>query len=202
MFLFCTIELSLLKSMHANNTKYSREEELVQIDAARLDPSRFAPLYDRYYKQIFMFIYQRFRNKEQAADLTSQVFLKAMLHLHRYRDKGYPFSAWLYRIAFNEMNMLHRNNKKMTEVEIQESDAMEMIQEMDEKYSEDNCVLILEVLSEMHPDICTLIELRFMQKLSFQEIGVIFGITEENAKMKVYRALGKLKVSFLERRKS
>jgi RNA polymerase sigma-70 factor, ECF subfamily len=187
--------------MHANNTRYSREEELSQIKAAKLDPSFFAPLYEVYYKPIFIFIHHRLRDKEQTADLTAQVFLKAMLNIKKYEDRGYPFSAWLYRIAFNEMNMFHRRNKKETDVEVNESDAMEIMDGMNERYSEENCLLILDALSEMPEEISNLVELRFMQKLSFQEIGAIFGITEANAKMKLYRALEKLKVLYEKKAK-
>lgn len=187
--------------MHANNTKYSREEELLQINAAKLDPARFSVLYDRYYKLIFLFVYHRLKNRDATADLTSQVFLKAMLNLNKYEDKGFPFSSWLYRIAFNEMNMQHRQSKKVTEVEIEESDAVEMMLEMNEQYSESNCTLILQALEELPQELNELLELRFMQKLSFQEIGGIFGITEANSKMKVYRAIEKLKTRFLELKK-
>ncbi|MBX7095749.1 MAG: sigma-70 family RNA polymerase sigma factor [Flavobacteriales bacterium] len=179
--------------MHAINTTYSREEELSQINAARLDPSRFAPLYDRHYKLIFLFIHHRVRDKELTADLTAQVFLKAMLNLSKYVDRGHPFSSWLYRIALNEVNMHYRKAKKECDIEIRESDAVEMMDEMNETYSEENCTRILQVLGEMNEELSSLIELRFMQRLSFQEIAGMYDITEANAKMKVYRALEKLK---------
>lgn len=187
--------------MHANNTTYSREVELAQIRAAQLDPSRFAPLYDRYYRVIFVFIYNKTRNKELTGDLTSTVFLKAILNLSKYKDRGYPFSSWLYRIAINEVNMFFRAAKKEIDVEISESEAMSLMEDMDEKYNEANGELVLEVLAEMPEDLNNLIELRFMQKLSFQEIGGILGLAEPAAKMKVYRAVEKLKEKFQQRLK-
>lgn len=187
--------------MHANNTIYSREVELAQIRAAQLDPSRFAPLYDRYYRVIFVFIYNKTRNKELTGDLTSTVFLKAILNLSKYKDRGYPFSSWLYRIAINEVNMFFRAAKKEIDVEISESEAMTLMEDMDEKYNEANGELVLEVLAEMPEDLNNLIELRFMQKLSFQEIGGILGLAEPAAKMKVYRAVEKLKEKFQQRLK-
>lgn len=187
--------------MQSNNNKYSREEELSQIEAAKLNPSRFAPLYDRYYKQIFLFIHHRTRDKELSGDLTAQVFLKAMLNLAKYRDQGHPFSSWLYRIAFNEINMMFRKTKKEVDIEVSERDAMNMMDEIHENYSEENCSKVLEALSDLPDELSSLIELRFMQKLSFQEIGDIYKISEANAKMKVYRALEKLKVKFNERLK-
>jgi RNA polymerase sigma-70 factor (ECF subfamily) len=86
-------------------------------------------------------------------------------------------------------------------VEITESEAMMLMEDMDEKYNESNGELVLEVLSEMPEELNNLIELRFMQKLSFQEIGGILGLAEPAAKMKVYRAVEKLKEKFQQRLK-
>ena len=48
------------------------------IEAAKTDPNRFAPLYNKYYKQIFNYVYQRMDSKDAAFDVTGQVFLKAL----------------------------------------------------------------------------------------------------------------------------
>ncbi|MFN3341965.1 MAG: RNA polymerase sigma factor [Flavobacteriales bacterium] len=188
-----------MNGMQNNNTKYSREEELLQINAAKADPARFAVLYDHYYKPIFLFIHHRIRDKQLSGDLTAQVFLKAMINLGKYRDHGHPFSSWLYRIASNEVNMYFRQSKRESDIEVKESDAVEMIEEINELYSEENCTLILDALAELPEELNVLIELRFMQKLSFLEIAGMYTITEANAKMKVYRALEKLKQKFNER---
>lgn len=179
--------------MNNEHTKYNHREELMLIESAKLDPVRFAPLYDRYYKSIYLFIFKRFRDKELCADLTSQVFLKAMLNISKYQDKGFPFSAWLFRIAFNEMNMHHRKNSKYHEVEVKEKDAVEFLHEMDIDSKENNINTILAFLEKMEEDQQQLIQLRFFDKLSFKEIGDLLQITEDNAKVRLYRAIEKLK---------
>src|SRR5688572_30356328 len=79
-------------------------DEEIEIREAKADPALFRPLYDRYYERIFKFLYQRLDEKEDAFDLCSQVFLKALTNLGKYRSVGVPFSSWLYRIARNELN--------------------------------------------------------------------------------------------------
>lgn len=185
--------------MHTDPNKYNKENESREIEAAKSDAVFFAPIYDRYYKPIFLFIYSRLHNKQNTADLTAQVFLKAMLNLNKYEDRGFPFSSWLYRIALNEMNLLYRQTKKEADIEISEKDAMKLVEEIDEKYSDENIGLLLNILSEMNPEQQELIELRFFQKLSFKEIGDILSISEDNAKIKVYRVLEKMKSLFLEK---
>ena len=70
----------------------------MQIEAAKRDATNFGPIYNKYYKQIFGYIYQRMEDKDVAFDVTSQVFLKALTNLHKYEFKGVPFASWLYRI--------------------------------------------------------------------------------------------------------
>ena len=72
-------------------------KEWQQIQKAQENPAFFRPLYERYYNQIFRFIYKRCLEEDVAADVCSQVFLKAMQKLGSYQFKGVPFSAWLYQ---------------------------------------------------------------------------------------------------------
>ncbi len=179
--------------MSSKPPKCSQAEELKLIESAKLNSANFAPLYDHYYKPIYLFIYKRYHDKELTADLTSQVFLKAMLNIQKYQDKGFPFSAWLFRIAFNEMNMLHRKNSKYKEVEVREKDAIEFLDELDIELKEKNMETILSFLEKMEEEQQQLIQLRFFDKLSFKEMGDLLLITEDNAKIRLYRAIEKLK---------
>ncbi|NJM24972.1 MAG: hypothetical protein HC859_05145 [Bacteroidia bacterium] len=87
-----------------------KEEDVIR--ASQRDPSAFRPLYEKYYRTLFRFILYRVADKEVTADLTSQVFLKALLHLDKFQLRGFPFSSWLYRIAINECNDFFRKTKK------------------------------------------------------------------------------------------
>ena len=66
-------------------------------------------LYDKHYKAIYLFIFHRIYDKEITADLTSQVFLKALINLKTFKYKNVPFKAWLMRIASNEVGQYYRN---------------------------------------------------------------------------------------------
>lgn len=171
---------------------YTREKEMELIARAKTDIAFFAPVYEANYKAIFSFVYNRIRDKETVADLVQQTFLKAMVNLDKYQDKGFPFSSWLYRIAINEVNMYFRKGK-VTEVEIQEKDAVELIHEISGNSDEQTIQRCLELMAQLPEEQSQLIEMRFFDKLSFQEIGQVYSITEANAKMRLYRILEKLK---------
>ena len=89
-------------------------EENEIIEVAKNDPTHFRPLYEKYFKRIFLFTYHRVEDRDIAADLTSQVFLKAMQRLHQFKFRGMPFSSWLYRIAINECTDYFRKTKEQT----------------------------------------------------------------------------------------
>ena len=167
--------------------------ELQQIEAAKLNPARFDVLYDKYYKSIFVFVYRRTGNEELSADITSQVFLKALINIPKFEYKGVPFSAWLFRIAFNEINMYFRKNNADRVVSLERGNMKEMITEVQEETSSDAEKKMMTALATMDPNDIQLIELRFFEKRSFAEVGNIIGVTENNAKVKVYRILDKIK---------
>ncbi len=169
------------------------QQELQQISAAKINPARFDVLYEKYYRSIFVFIYRRTGDEELCADITSHVFLKALINIKKYQFKGVPFSAWLFRIAFNEINMYFRKNKANRIVSLDKNNLHQIVQEIapdDNSEAEQKMMLALKKLDS---DDIQLIEFRFFEKRSFSEIGEIVGITENNAKVKVYRILDKLR---------
>jgi len=169
-------------------------QELMEVEQAKLYPEKFAVLYDRYYKPIFVFVYRRTNNEDTTADIVSMVFLKALVNIKKYQYKGVPFSAWLYKIAFNEINMYFRKNKADRFVSIEQTGIANMITETKEESTLETQRKMMSILKELKVEELQLIELRFFEKHSFAEVATIVGITENNAKVKVYRILDKLKM--------
>jgi RNA polymerase sigma-70 factor (ECF subfamily) len=174
-------------------TKTNRSPEEEQIKAAQQNPGQFNVLYQQYYKPIFRFVYQRLNSKEDAADISSQVFLKAMLNINKYEFKGLPFSSWLYRIALNELNMNFRHEKVQRAYNSEQEHLKEMITELNEKDSLDREQQLMIAITDLDADDAQLIEMRYFEKRSFKEIAEIMDITENNAKVKTYRVIDKLK---------
>lgn len=178
-------------------TQQAIEEEWLLIQAAQQTPARFGALYNRYYEQIFRFIYQRIGDEDLTADLCAQTFLKAMQNLSRYSYKGVPFSAWLYRIASNEIAQFYRQNQKNRVITLEDNYVNNLKEELDDKEElEINIGILEKVIKELKPDEVQMVELRFFEKRPFKEIGDILDMTENNAKVKVYRILQKMKKLF------
>lgn len=179
-----------LSRYHQSKEQIGQEQAL--IAEAKADPARFALLYKKYYEQIFLFVFKRVESEAAAADVTSQVFLKALTNLSKYKDRGLPFSSWLFRIARNEVYDLYQQRKIELVVSVESKGIGEMIVEMGPEKTDmhDRLYLALERLTDGEME---LIELRFFEQRPFREIGEILDITENNAKVRTYRVLDKLK---------
>ncbi|MFH1713273.1 MAG: sigma-70 family RNA polymerase sigma factor [Candidatus Jacksonbacteria bacterium] len=91
------------------------------VNAARQDIGEFAKLYEYYKNRIFRYIRFRVSTMEEAEDLTSQTFLQAIEHFHKYQDHGSRFGAWLYKIAGNLVCDWYRRKKPIL-LEVEELD--------------------------------------------------------------------------------
>ncbi len=178
---------------HHNNAQLN--EEMLLIDAAKADPGKFAPLYEKYYKQIFNYVYQRLEDKDAAFDVTGQVFLKALSNLNRYQFKGVPFASWLYRIAHNEVMQLFRTQKDKRAINADIGDLRFICEENETPFFEEYIPAIKTLIQQLAEDDLQLVELRYFEKRPFKEIADILDITEVNAKVRMYRVIEKLKKS-------
>ena len=172
------------------------QSELVLIGKAKKDPEAFGPLYDKYFDRIFNFIYRQTDDEDLTADLCSQTFLNALNNLARFEFRGVPVSAWLYRIAANEVNKHYRKQNATRVFSIEEVRVKELVEQSSEEWSEELIHQLLGYLKELPTDMLEVLELRFFEDKDFKEIAYILNITESGAKMRTYRALDRLRMKF------
>ena len=176
------------------------QEEWEEVRAAQQNPAQFRVLYDRYYEPIFRFVFKRTTNEPLTADLTAQVFLKALQNLANYTFKGVPFSAWLFRVASNEVAQYYRTHQKTRVVTLEEERVQDLQEEYEDKAQLDIDIDTLKsVIQDLKPEEVELLELRFFEQRPFKEVAEILDITENNAKVKVYRLLQKMRKKFAQR---
>ncbi|MCK5277093.1 MAG: sigma-70 family RNA polymerase sigma factor [Cyclobacteriaceae bacterium] len=184
------------------NRHISQEEILKEFEAVRKaakDPAQFQILYDRYFTMIFSFIFRKIDDEDSTADLTSQTFLKALRNIKKYKYKGVPFSAWLYRIASNEVNKYYRQSNKKLVFSFDEQEFENLIEQNIEEEKELDIDYIIRQMHALNESDIEVLELRFFESKSFAEMAFILEISEANAKMRTYRAIEKLR-KLLKRR--
>jgi len=90
------------------------EQNLVQR-ACRGDKEAFAKLYEYHFDRIYRYVVMKIGNQTEAEDMTQRVFIRAYEAIGSYKSQGIQFSAWLYRIAHNQMvDFVRKESKKQT----------------------------------------------------------------------------------------
>ncbi|MBI4193038.1 MAG: sigma-70 family RNA polymerase sigma factor [Candidatus Colwellbacteria bacterium] len=161
------------------------------------EASAFGLLYDKYIEKIFRFILVKVGGqREEAEDLTHQVFVKAWEEVRRgaYSEKGYPFGSWLYRIARNLVIDHWRRLRITVDLDESATDLAASEPELGERLdrNQDALALVRAIhrLKDIEQDVLLL---RFTEELPVKAVAEALGKTEGAVKLIQHRAIGKLR---------
>jgi len=195
----------------AQNIRPSKEREAKErrlIEAAQSDPARFGEVYEHYFALVYAYVARRVRNRDEAEDLTAEVFRKALASLPRFKWRGAPFAAWLFRIASNMI--ADRSKRVAREVSLDESGAIARgnsaqvnkgaasSQQKDLEDSERRA-LLFRLVDELAEDQGRVLVMRFAEGKSIREIAEVLGRSEGAVKQLQFRALENLRMKLHHR---
>lgn len=172
------------------------ETKLIE-SAVRGKASAFGLLYDHYHPKIYRFVLIKVGRREDAEDLTHQVFLSAWQNISSYKDLGFPFSSWLYRIARNQI--IDRYRTKKSEIGLEDADEEIFAyygsgdDGIDEKIRFEHVISAIKELKDDYQDILIM---RFIEDLSIKETAATIKKTEGAVKLMQHRAVKELKKVF------
>jgi RNA polymerase sigma-70 factor (ECF subfamily) len=175
------------------------DDDAVVALATQGDRHAFGELYDRYIEQIYNYVYYRTSDPDDAEDLTERVFLRAIRHIENYEDRGYPISAWLYRIAHNLVANWYRDNSRREEVPLESvAFSLEFNGEHPEPsvLKEEECQQLMKIIHQLPEDRQQLLILKFVERLTNAEIGEIMDRTEGAIKSLYHRTLVALRQEY------
>jgi RNA polymerase sigma-70 factor (ECF subfamily) len=161
------------------------------VERAKHDPDAFGVLYERHVGRIYTYIYYRTGNQQDAEDLTARTFHKALDHIHRYDNRGAPFSAWLYRIAHNLVANWHRDHSRRRELSLDGQVSSARAPGNPERVAEASEVreALLAAFKRLPSDRQQLLLLKFTEALPNAQIGAIMGRSEGAIKSLYHRTL-------------
>jgi RNA polymerase sigma-70 factor (ECF subfamily) len=168
------------------------EENLIR-SAKGGDPEAFGKLYDEHHPRIYRFVLLKVSSREDAEDLTHQIFLNAWEHISGYRHQGFPFSSWLYRIARNAVIDHYRTRKE--EVSVDDVDPEMFALSEDIQAGANRAMEFARVrraivkLSSLHQDV---IIMRFVEELAIREVAAALKKSEGAVKLLQHRAITEL----------
>jgi RNA polymerase sigma-70 factor (ECF subfamily) len=156
-------------------------------------------LVSRWEKRVFNYLLRLVGNREDALDLSQDVFLKAYQSLNKLEDPG-RFAPWLYRIAHNEAYSLLRKNRPEGEIEGELSTAGATAR----MYPVELSLAVERALGRLTVDQREAVQLKVYQGFKFDEMAEILGCPISTIKSRLYTALDLLKQSLapVERRGS
>ena len=171
------------------------EVQLIR-EAVGGDSSAFGALYDRYQPMIYRFVMIKVGRREEAEDITHQVFLSAWQKVRSYKHRGFPFSSWLYQIARNQVIDHYRSRKGDVSLDKADPEAFASAADPSADLSKKlQLEKVRSAVARLKPDYQDVIILRFVEDLSLKETAAALRKTEGAVKLVQHRAVRELKKS-------
>ncbi|WP_300569666.1 sigma-70 family RNA polymerase sigma factor [Flavobacterium sp.] len=166
-----------------------------QIEKAKLgDQVAFTFLLDKYWNEVYGFMLQRTENETDAEDITIETFSKAFDKIATYNPE-FQFNTWLIAIAKNVHIDLLRKKKSSLFIDITDEEdhiaydvADSSPSAEDKLITEQNLSRLLQYIKELKPAYQEVIQMRYFQEMSYQEIADDLEEPLNNVKIKLLRA--------------
>jgi len=172
---------------------FTDEEIMLQIANGKIELLRI--LFDRYHIRIFNFFNKMCRNKMVSEDLTQDVFIKVMKYRTSYKNGN--FAAWIYTIARNIFSTHYQKIKKERSNLI-DDDKLEANSTLISESNQDELDHLQKALLKLSNSDRELIVMHRFQEIKYEQIAQIVGSSENAIKVKVHRALKKLKEIYFQ----
>jgi RNA polymerase sigma-70 factor, ECF subfamily len=163
-------------------------DERLLVEAARRDPSRFAELYELHFTRVYAYVARRTENRQEAEDITAEVFHRAFEKIRSFEWRGVPFAAWLLRIASNAVA-----DKWEKAARERGNPSKEKGEEFDFDEASESARLF-GLVKELPTDQRLVIEMRFAEEKGIREIAEAIGRTEGAVKQLQFRAIRDLRL--------
>ena len=173
-------------------------DEMIMEAVKSGDLQQASLLFERYNKRIFNFLARMTMDRVLAEDLTQNVFLRIIKYRNSYRE-GLRFQSWIYQVArniFSDHYQMHKN-KYSDFIEVEKiGDYMADSEENRDR--EEQEALLARSMAMLNDEQRELLVLTRFQHMKYEDVAVIMDTTVANIKVKVHRAIAKLREHYFE----
>lgn len=160
----------------------------------------FDELYCRYLKPIYGYIYKRVNHREDAEDITQDVFVRVFRHIKNFRGEAF-FASWLYLIAKNEISRFFKKRSQLKRLLRENHLYLEKESSLVEAREKEHSIFLLyQAIKTLPLRQRKALILRAIKEVPFSKISLTLGESEEATKYIYYRAIRNLKKYFKKRR--
>jgi RNA polymerase sigma-70 factor (ECF subfamily) len=171
----------------------SLNNERLLIEAAQHDPSRFAELYENNFHRVYAFVARRVNDRDEAQDVTAEVFHQALKNLGRFQWRGVPFAAWLLRIAANALADRWQRASRGIEVQAEDNFNEQEVPGSGNTVEVERHAMLFQLVDRLPADQRIVVLRRFVDQKSIREIAQELGRSEGAIKQLQFRALETLR---------
>lgn len=186
------------KDLNSNlSAKGAHDWKLIQLALKKGDQKAYAELMGRYKDTIFFMLLKMVKDKDDADDLTIEAFGKAFRNLDQYTP-DFAFSTWLFKIATNNCIDFIRRKKDAISLdrtfENSDGDEMSFEPKSDSLNPEEKAIkkqkiqMMQSVVEKLQPRYRMLVELRYFQEKSYEEIALELDLPIGTVKAQLFRA--------------
>jgi RNA polymerase sigma-70 factor, ECF subfamily len=168
-------------------------DERLLIAAAQKDPARFTELYEEHFERVYAFVARRLRNRDDAEDITSEVFRDALANIGKFEWRGAPFASWLYRIASNAIADRWQHGAKEQRTALADDPSDDSVRANPEEI--ESRARLFRLVATLPADQRRVIEMRFAEGKSIAEIARELSRTDGAVKQLQFRAIQNLRAS-------
>ena len=166
------------------------------VQRNKTDKMSFEQVYDRYYFDVLRFFIKRTENRQEAEDLTGDVFLYCYKNYDRYDPQKSAISTWLFLVAKSMLKTYYRDKKQHLDI----TDFEEWLLADDNDlsravYLEQLRDLLAEQIKCLPEKYQQAVIMRFFQEKEFPEIAQALNTSQGNVRVILSRAVAKLKES-------
>lgn len=172
-------------------------DEMIMEAVKRGELQQASVLFERYNRRIFNFLARMTMDRESAEDLTQNVFLRIIKYRNSYKE-GARFQSWIYQVArniFSDHYQAHKN--RFADFVDVEKVSDNMPEEESEMWDERE-ILLHRSMAKLGEEQREILILTRFQQLKYEEVAVIMDTTVANIKVKVHRAIAKLREHYFE----
>jgi RNA polymerase sigma factor (sigma-70 family) len=173
-------------------------DELIMEAVKRGELQQATLLFERYHKRIFNFLARMTMDRELAEDLTQNVFLRIIKYRTSYRD-GNKFQSWIYQVArnvFSDHYQVHKN--RFSDFVDVEKISEHMADHEESEQQQEKEKLLHQSMAKLSEEQRELLVLTRFQHLKYEEVATIMDTTVANIKIKVHRAIIRLREYYFE----
>ena len=155
-------------------------------------------LFERYYREIYAYVFRQCGERELSMDLTQDIFIAAFQGLHSFDSKKSIFRTWLYRVASNKVTDYYRSKKfreKQQEIPIEElsSDIPHDEDILEYIVQKEHIAHIMEIVSYYELAWVRIFQMKCFEDRTFAEIAEVLDISENTAKTRYYAIIKRLR---------